>query len=254
MMNVAMVLPAAGQGTRFGGDKLSRDLDGRPLLVRTVEIFTKREEVSQIIVAGPPQGFDEFSDRFGPVLGFHGAILVPGGERARWETVRAALSHVDPACTHVGVHDAARPCVSPSLLDRIFEAASQLDAVVPGIPLSSTLKEVALDQSENVAAADALADSILGEDSAQAIQATPVLRTVSRAPLVAAQTPQIFARALICEAYAQVDPEGATDDAEIVARYGQQVHVVDGDPRNLKVTRPEDLDMALAMIRQGLLR
>ena len=109
-MKVAVIIPAAGASTRFdAGDKLAADLGGRPLLLRTVEIFTRREEVGQIIVAGPPDGLDAFKERFGAGLGFHGVQLVEGGRDARWETVRNALAVVADNCTHVAIHDAARP-------------------------------------------------------------------------------------------------------------------------------------------------
>ena len=95
-MRMAVIIPAAGESTRFGdSDKLSQDLGGRPVLVRSVEPFTKRDEVACIIVAGPPTGgpensserWEEFKSRYGPVLGFHGAKIVPGGRTARWESV-----------------------------------------------------------------------------------------------------------------------------------------------------------------------
>ena len=135
-MKLSVIIPAAGASTRFAsGDKLSADLGGRPLLLRTVEIFTRRQEVDQIIVAGPPDGMDAFKDRFGAGLGFHGVTLVPGGREDRWETVRHALSAVKESSTHVAVHDAARPLVSDEMLDRVFMASRHLDAVVPVVPV-----------------------------------------------------------------------------------------------------------------------
>ena len=131
-MNICVIIPAAGRGTRFGrDDKLARELSGRPVLMRSIEPFTRREEVGSIIVAGPPEDFDTFRERYGAALGFHGATLVEGGRSDRWETVRAALSHVPEEATHVAVHDAARPLVDDELLDRLFAAARRLDAVVP---------------------------------------------------------------------------------------------------------------------------
>ena len=98
MMSVTAIVPAAGGSTRFGSDKLARDLGGRPLLVRTVEALSRRAEVRQIIVAGPPGSFEAFAARFGPVLGFHGAELVEGLKSAlasgEQEQVKAALKRV----------------------------------------------------------------------------------------------------------------------------------------------------------------
>ncbi len=252
-MNLTIILPAAGSSARFGRDKLSVDLGGRPMLVRTVEAFSRRSEVQQIIVAGPPgDAFESFTDRFGPVLGFHGVLVVPGGEQDRWETVSLALSHVSTDATHVGVHDAARPCVGDAMLDRVLEAAASLDAVIPGVEVSSTIKETDLQLASNVAEADLLVDSILGEDTAPQLEARPVLRTVPRAGLVLAQTPQVFARQLLLEAYAGGRAEGTTDDASVVERFGATVHVVPGDPLNVKVTRPEDLSLAQVILRAGV--
>jgi 2-C-methyl-D-erythritol 4-phosphate cytidylyltransferase len=248
-MNVTVILPAAGVSARFGSDKLSCDLGGRPLLVRTVEAFTRRPEVQQIIVAGPAgDAFEAFQDRFAAVLGFHGVLLVMGGHRDRWETVSLALQHVAENATHVAIHDAARPCLSTALLDRLFEAAAGLDAVIPGIEVASTIKETDRQATLNVAEADLLVDSILGDDASPRLEACPVLRTVPRSGLVLAQTPQIFRRELLLQAYAAGGGEGTTDDASVVERCGVTVHVVRGDPTNLKVTEAADLQLAAAIV------
>ena len=154
---VAVIIPAAGQGTRFGGDKLGQDLGGRPLLLRTVELFTKRDEVVAIVVAAPPESLDDFRSRYGAQLGFHGVIIVAGGRTERWESVRNALVAVPSDCTHIAVHDAARPGTTDALLTRIFDAARISPAVIPGEPVSSTIKQVS---TETFAAApdEAVAD------------------------------------------------------------------------------------------------
>ena len=118
-MNVSVIVAAAGSSERYGGsDKLSQDLGGRAVLLRTVEVFAKRAEVGSIVVAGPVEGFGDFRDKYGPTLGFHGATVVQGGRTARWETVRNALEAVPDDATHVAVHDAARPVLLDDMLDR----------------------------------------------------------------------------------------------------------------------------------------
>ncbi|MFM8818119.1 MAG: 2-C-methyl-D-erythritol 4-phosphate cytidylyltransferase, partial [Phycisphaerales bacterium] len=140
---VGVGIPAAGRSTRFGlGDKISQDVGGRPMLLRAVELFAKRDEVGAIVVAAPPDSLDEFRERWGTQLGFHGARIVAGGTVERWETVRNALAAVPEDCTHVAVHDAARPSASEELLARVFDAARVHDAVIPGDPVTSTLKRV----------------------------------------------------------------------------------------------------------------
>src|SRR6185436_8811812 len=116
-MRIAVIIPAAGVSSRYietGGlrSKLDEDLGGKPVIQRTVELFTKHDDVGQIIVAGPadPAAFAEFKDRHNDRLGLLGAKLVVGGVTHRYETVRAALAEVPEDCTHIAVHDAARPC------------------------------------------------------------------------------------------------------------------------------------------------
>ncbi len=242
-IRVCLIVTAAGSSTRFGADKLGEDLGGRPVLLRAVEPFTKRDEVVRILVAAPPASIEEFRGRFGPTLSFHGAVIVPGGAKARWESVRAALEHVPADCTHVAIHDGARPCLSGELLERVFAAARVRDAVVPAVDVADTVKRVG---SERVAAAedDALADAILGDAGREGSQGRLVRETIDREGLVLVQTPQVFRADVLRRAYAQEGLDGATDDASIVERLGVRVMVVEGEMRNLKVTTKSDLALA----------
>jgi 2-C-methyl-D-erythritol 4-phosphate cytidylyltransferase len=253
-MKVCVIIPAAGRSERFGdSDKLAQDLGGRPLLVRTVEVFAKREEVSGIVVAGPPEPaetWETFREKYAPTLGFHGATVVKGGVVDRWETVRNALASVPDDATHIAVHDAARPGVSKAVLDRVFEAAVTLPAVVPALPVSETVKRVEPrpEEVDPTDEDDALADLILGDAGKTTISARRVLETVDRAGLWSVQTPQVFTADLLRRAYEQDDLAGATDDASLVERLGEPVHVVDGDVGNLKVTTPADLRLLRAVL------
>ncbi|MCP3902472.1 MAG: 2-C-methyl-D-erythritol 4-phosphate cytidylyltransferase [Planctomycetes bacterium] len=253
-MNIAVIIPAAGRSTRFGeADKLIQDLGGRALLIRSVEPFTRHDLVRSIIVAGPPEpptAFELFRDRFGPTLGFHGATVVAGGRLDRWETVRNALAAVGDDATHVAVHDAARPNVSAALLDRLFDAATRFDAVIPGVPVRSTVKRVSEDAADATAGEpDAIADSILGDAGKSTAIARQVVETVDRERLIEVQTPQVFTVDLIRRAYAQPDLDGVTDDAGAVERLGETVHVVDGELGNMKITTPEDLELVRAIMK-----
>jgi 2-C-methyl-D-erythritol 4-phosphate cytidylyltransferase len=246
-----VIIPAAGRSRRFGiGDKLSQDVGGRPMLLRTVELFTRRDDVAAIVVAAPPDELDEFRTRFGTQLGFHGAKVVAGGTIERWETVRNALAAIPEDCTHVAVHDAARPAASEELLQRVFDAARVHDAVIPGDPVTSTLKRVS-EETVDAEQEDAVADAILGSFAESTkIKGRRVTGTVPREHLVAVQTPQVFRAELLRRAYAQGGLEGATDDAMLVERLGAEVIVVDGDPRNVKVTTPADLALVRALLRK----
>lgn len=257
-MNLAVIIPAAGSSDRFklaaraeGHDaprsKLDEDLGGRPVLQRTVELFTSRPEVSAIIVAGPhdDDAMGEFRLRHADKLAVLGVTLVPGGKTHRWETVRGALAHVPEACTHVAVHDAARPGTPPELLDRLFEAAERHPAVIPALPIADTVKRVA-DAPELAGDADPLA-AILGEDAKPTAAPRRVAETLDRVELVTVQTPQVFEKQLLARAYDDPDPS-ATDDASLVERLGEPVLVVEGDVRNMKITTPADVRALRAML------
>lgn len=249
-MNVCAIIPAAGQSTRFGpSDKLGQDLGGRPLLMRTVEVLGKREEVQSIIVAGPPESYDEFTQRYGPALSFHGAQLVKGGTAERWETVKNALAAVPDGTTHVAVHDAARPAASDAMLSRIFEACRQFDAVIPVVPVGATIKRISAQAVDAQAAEDDVtADLILGEAGKVTIKAWTVEETLDRDRVVEVQTPQVFTLELIRRAYAQDHLGGATDDAQLVERLGESVHAVEGESTNIKVTGPGDMQLVRAIL------
>ena len=242
-MFLTVIIPAAGKSTRFSGpvSKLEQDIGGRPVLQRTIELFCKRPDVDRIIVAGPHEDFDAFKMRHGDKLGLLGATVCQGGPTHRWETVKAALEHVVDETTHIAVHDAARPCTPEAMIDRVFEAAAKYPAVVPGISVADTIKRVSADvvKDDDI---DPL-DAILGDAGKTNIDVRPVEATVDRSNLVAVQTPQVFETALLREAYAQKNLD-STDDAGLVERLGQTVSVIEGDPRNIKITRELDLHLA----------
>ena len=261
-MHISVIITAAGSSRRFGeADKLAADFGGRPLLLRSIEPFTKRDEVHSIIVAGPPDDLDSFRDRYGAQLGFLGGTIVEGGRLERWETVRNALGAVSPETTHVAIHDGARPLVDETLIDRVIEAGRTNAAVIPGLPVRDTLKrcgEEIFEAAVRDATVDAIlglgdeaADALLEEDTAPSpghqVPARRVGETVPREGLFRVQTPQLFDIDLLRRAYAQEDLTGATDDAMLVERLGEPVVMVEGDERNLKVTTPGDLEIAKAL-------
>jgi 2-C-methyl-D-erythritol 4-phosphate cytidylyltransferase len=251
-MRIAVILPAAGASSRYiatGGlrSKLDEDLAGKPVLQRTVELFTKHDDVGEIVVAGPAHeaAFAEFKDRHADRLGLLGARICKGGVTHRWETVKAALEHVGPDCTHVAVHDAARPCVSMELLDRVFRAARKHGAAIPSVEVSDTVKRV-IDTGELLGGDDDVA-AILGETADSQKPLRVVGETVDRRGLMLVQTPQVFEIALLRKAYAQPDLT-STDDAGLVEKLGIRVVVVEGEARNIKITHPGDLALARAIL------
>lgn len=260
-MTVAVILPAAGAGKRFadgsagataGKSKIELELNGRAVLLRAVELFLRRPQIKQIIVAASPDRLDAFKFRWGDQLAFHGVSIVAGGRQERWESVKNALAAVKPECTHVAVHDVVRPLASAALIDRLLEAAGRWPAVIPGLPVSNTLKQVQ-EAPADEEVTDPL-EAILGKAPQPAAKRMRVVRTVDRAALMEVQTPQVFAVDLLRRAYEQidagkVDQAAITDDAMLVEALGEAVWVVEGEPTNIKITRPGDAVMAEALLR-----
>lgn len=254
-MRICVIIPAAGGSKRYNEasaellgeprSKLDEDLGGRPLLQRTVELFTSREDVASVVVAGPhdASGFEMFSMRHGDRLSLLGVTLCRGGAEHRWQSVRAALEYAPDDATHIAVHDAARPVADEALIERVFEAASRHPAVIPAVEASDTLKRVSAEPIAEAAEADPLA-GILVDSITKPLRA--VEETIDRTNLVAVQTPQIFEADLLRRAYEQADLE-STDDAGLIERLGERVVVVEGDPLNVKVTRPRDLPLVRAI-------
>ncbi len=256
-MNICVILPAAGLGQRFAaGDplgltrasasKIEFELDHKPVFLHAIEAFRAVGQVGQIILAVHPDRFDDFRFRWADKLAFLQVDLVAGGTVERWETVKLALEAVRDGATHIAVHDAARPVVSVKLIERVLVAAERLPAVIPGLPVSSTLKKVGPEEAGAEAQIDPL-DDILGEGTSPA--ARPVHGTVPRDGLVAIQTPQVFEIELLRRAYDRADQyPGITDDAGLVEALGETVHVVEGDPGNIKITHPGDAELAAALL------
>ena len=256
---ISIILPAAGQSKRFGGErsKLETPINGRAVLVRAVELFTNRPEVQQIIIAVDPSKVDEFKFKWGDRLGFFGVTIVPGGEVERWETVMKAIEAVNEAATHIAVHDAARPITSAKVIDRCFEAAEQYPAVIPAARVTATIKRTAQQASQPESSDDPL-DAILGDAGKTTVDAWRVIETVPRDDLWLIQTPQVFDADLLRRAYQQVadgqlTDEKVTDDAGLVEALGEPVHIVEGDPLNVKITHPDDVPFAEAVLsmREG---
>lgn len=228
MSAFAVILAAAGRSSRFGSSsprdrKVFRELKGRAVWLRAAEAFTSRDDVKQVLVVVSPDDESWFREKFQPNLAFTEIDVVTGGaERA--DSVQNALTRVKSDIDFVAVHDAARPLLTQTWIDDIFSAAEQSGAAIPGIPISSTVKRV----SDN-----------------------SIEETVPRSGLYAAQTPQVFARELLLEAYAKRGDQNSTDDAQLVEQIGHAVTLVPGSPLNIKITTHEDMKIAGAFL--GLL-
>lgn len=259
-MRFAVIIAAAGTSRRFNlgaepdaiagaRSKLDEDLGGRPVLQRAVELFTSRDDVAAVIVAGPhdDQAMADFRLRHADRLELLGASLCRGGAQFRWQSVRAALDHVPSDATHIAIHDAARPVATQALIDRVFAAADAYPAVVPVIDVADTIKKLGDDlhpqhnHQHNPQHSHDPLSTILGANHATPPRA--VIGTVDRTHLALVQTPQVFAADLLRRAYDQPDLS-STDDAGLVERLGQTVAAIPGDPLNIKITVPADIELA----------
>jgi 2-C-methyl-D-erythritol 4-phosphate cytidylyltransferase len=220
---VAAIVPAAGRGERLGpgAPKALRLLGGVPLLVHAVRNLAAARLVDLVVVAAPP---DQVTAVRALLADHHtGATLhVVAGGPTRPESVRAALAALPDAVAVVLVHDAARPLAPVELIDAVASAVrAGADAVVPGLPVTDTVKRVDGDV---------------------------VTETVDRSALRSVQTPQGFRRTVLEEAHLDLSDGGITDDAGLVERAGYPVIVVPGAEEAFKVTRPLDLVLAEAVL------
>lgn len=221
MSRFAVILAAAGQSSRFTGFRRKKpfvDLKGRAVWLRAAEHFLKRPDVCQTVLVVAPGDMDWFKEHFQANLAFMDVSVIAGGA-TRAESIRRGLDAVGSDATYVAVHDAARPLLTDKWIDSLFTAALKYQAVIPGIPVTSTVKRVT---------GDGVIES-----------------TVDRSRLVLAQTPQVFERKLLEKAYAACrNFQAATDDASLVEQIGQPVHVIDGWPMNIKITTADDFRLA----------
>lgn len=225
-MKIAVIIAAAGRGERFGSseNKTFAKLGGRPIFLRSIEHFINREDVCQTIIVVSAGDMVTMKEKYAANLAFMGVTLVEGGA-TRTESVSAGLAAVSEEATHVAIHDAARPCVTEDMIDRVFAEASKTGAAILANRLNGTIKRVS--------------------------EAGVIDATVPRDALYEAQTPQVFNRSMIAEVYHDF-PAGAdkaTDDAQIVELAGHAVSVVESDGTNLKITTKPDITLANAIIK-----
>ena len=219
------IIVAAGDSRRMGFDKLFAAIAGEPVIAHTIRAFERARSVDGIIVVAREDRHDEIKtivrdENFKKVKS-----IIPGGKR-RQDSVRAGLDHLESVIRYVAVHDAARPLVTPEQIERVIEQCRIHGTAALAEPINDTLKR---------AAADLL-----------------VTESVDRQELYAMQTPQIFARQLIEEAYRAVYAENAsvTDEASAVERLGRKVALVLNDDFNFKITYPRDLPLAEFVLKQ----
>ena len=211
-MAVLVIIPAAGSGSRFGGEipKQFRQLAGQPVLLNTISRFFTVEEVTQIVVAvaEPLLGNVKQTDR----------VRFVAGGTTRQQSVTNAFHGVDGEFELVAVHDAVRPFFRLATFRTLLDAAREHGAALPVMPVTDTIHEL--------------------RDGA-------IARTLDRATLGAAQTPQCFRFDVLKDILKRADAD-TTDEAALAARLGYRVQTIPGDPHNIKITHPDDLALAEA--------
>ncbi len=233
MNRIAAILPAAGLGPRMGAEtpKQFLELDGVPLVIFTLRRVAACEAITDFLIATRAEEVEGLEARIRQERLGRPVRVVRGGD-SRQESVARALAHV-PADTEIAlVHDAVRPFVTREQVERLIAEARARGAAILGIPAIDTVKEVKR--------------ASLPEDVAL------VTATIPRERIVLAQTPQAFTWALLKEAFARAtqDDVTASDEAALVERLGRNVYVVLGSERNLKITRPADMDLARFYLEQ----
>jgi 2-C-methyl-D-erythritol 4-phosphate cytidylyltransferase len=224
---LSAIIVAAGDSRRMGFDKLFAAIAGKPVIAHTIRAFERASSVDEIIVVAPENRHDEIKAIVRDENFVKVQSIIPGG-RQRQDSVRAGLDHLDSFARYVAVHDAARPLITPDQIERVFERCANHGAAALAEPINDTLKR-------------AEADLIVTD-------------SVDRHQLYAMQTPQIFERQLIEEAYRAVFAENisVTDEVSAVERLGRKVVLVLNDDFNFKVTYPRDLPLADFILRQRM--
>jgi len=225
MKRVGAIIVAAGASRRMGGmDKIFADLAGKPLLTYSAEAFQKCDSVDQIVIVLNKQRLDEGLKLVRKYDWFKVSDVCGGGER-RQDSVQEGINRLVD-CKWVVIHDGARPCLSQSLIETGLAEARSSGAAIPALPIVDTIKAVSSDH--------------IVED------------TLSRERLYIVQTPQVFRFDIISEAYSKIRDD-VTDDSCMVERLGYKVKVYPGSVANIKVTTPDDLILAEAILRKGVL-
>lgn len=225
-MSTWVVLAAAGRGERLGADlpKAFVKFGTRALLAESMARLDACSWVDGIVVTTPPD-WEEPAILLAEELGCDKVAAAIAGGSTRSESVRLAVDEIPDDAAVILVHDAARPLVQDAVIDRLLKALiAGYDGAVPGLPLADTVKRW---------------------------RGGVVVETPPRAELVAVQTPQAFLADVLRSALRTGDLAAATDDASLVEAAGGRVTVVEGDPRLMKVTGPDDVARALALLEAG---
>ena len=231
-MKTVAIITAAGQGKRMGGPKQFVNLAGKPMLEWTLAVFDQSEVINEIVLV-----VNEAEIERTMKFKFRKLKRVVAGGKARQDSVYNGLKTVADDFDLVLIHDGARPFVTNDIITRAVKAAAEHGAVVVGVPVKDTIKAI-----NNLPA------------GRQGEQLT-INKTLDRRKLWQAQTPQVFKRKIIVEAYDHMGIDTkVTDDAALVEKLGLPVKMIMGSYSNIKITTSEDLQMAETILQRGAKR
>jgi 2-C-methyl-D-erythritol 4-phosphate cytidylyltransferase / 2-C-methyl-D-erythritol 2,4-cyclodiphosphate synthase len=221
----AAIIAAGGRGVRLGADRPKQfvDLDGRSILEKSVAALAASDRIGEVVVALPIEFVVTVGERLRG-LSAKPIVCVEGGPR-RQDSVANAFAKSSRDAGIIVIHDAARPFVTAELIARTIDAAGAHGAAIAAIAVRDTVKQAGNAESDG---------------------SRPIRATIPRDTVFLAQTPQAFRRDVLARAITEGRAIEATDEAMLVERLGLPVHVVEGDPRNIKITTPEDLATASA--------
>ena len=237
-MKIAVILPAAGLGTRMGKSSAEKTgtsrkqfmlLEGSPILLHTVRKFATSPRVTEIVVAVRSEDVEwvhstlarEFPD---------GKVRVVEGGNSRQQSVENALAALAPDTDLVAVHDAVRPFIEQDTIDKVFDEAAATGAAIVGLPAVDTVKQVNRGTGH-----------------------VKIRTTLQRDRLIMAQTPQVFAYDLLRRAFQSARADGfiGTDESSLVERLDVEVRVVMGSERNIKITKSADMELPRLLLKEA---
>lgn len=222
MRKVQVIVVAGGMGTRLKSSvpKPLVLLKRKPLIEYCLHVFEKSKAINSIIIVGS----QPFLPRFKKICKSFSKVkaIVAGGEN-RSDSVKAGLQMVDSDTQAVLIHDAARPFIDTSMINQLLIALDSYEAAIVGVPVKATIKQV--DKKSGV-----------------------IVKTLDRSSLIEVQTPQAFRLNILQKAHRKKLTKEITDDAMLVESLGHRVYTVMGSYRNIKITTPEDLNIATAFL------
>ena len=214
-MDIIVIIPAGGMNSRYNEkiSKLTEEINGISIIEHSINAFLQREDIKQIIVPCN----SNYSYSIKSLIPKDKKVKIIDGGPSRAESVKNGFNEITIPCSHVLIHDAARPNIKPSLIDRIISATESKQIIIPGISVTDTIKEINNKQ---------------------------VVKTLNRKTLISTQTPQCFKFNILNNIYKNIDNINEyTDESAMAEKLNYTIDIINGSISNIKLTYPTDLEM-----------